>query len=494
LTEGKVRKQAKGEQESGSGGRLWGGRFSAGPAREVGEYTDSLAVDGRLYRHDIAGSSAHARMLAAAGIISAADGRALVKGLAAVRGELDAGTFAFQPGDEDIHTAVERRLSEIAGPAVGGKLHTGRSRNDQVALDLRLFTRGRIVELVDAAVGLQAALLKQARAHATAIMPAYTHLQRAQPSTVGHHLLAYVEMLQRDIERLQDAYRRVDVMPLGAAAATGSGLPLRREVVARELGFASVSHNSLDTVGDRDFVVEVESCCALMMVHLSRLGEEWVLWSTQEFAFVEIPDDYATGSSLMPQKKNPDVAELMRGKTGRVVGDLVATLVTLKGLPLAYNRDLQEDKQGLFDATDTALATLQIAAGLVARSTFQAARMAEAGSDPAMLATEVADYLVGKGVPFRKAHEVVGRAVAAAAARGNTLADLDLRTWQSLAPAFGPEGLAVLNAARALSSRKLTGSPGPAPVRRELARGVARLKRSRGWVAARRASTRARNG
>jgi argininosuccinate lyase len=464
------------------------------PAPDVAEYTDSLAVDRRLYPHDIAGSAAHARMLAAAGIISAADGRALVRGLDAVRRELDAGTFEFRPGDEDIHTAVERRLSEVAGAAVGGKLHTGRSRNDQVALDLRLFTRERLLELIDAAAALQAALLEQARSHATAIMPAYTHLQRAQPSTIGHHLLAYVEMLQRDVERLQDAYRRVDVMPLGAGAATGSSLPLRREAVARELGFAAVSHNSLDTVGDRDFVVEVESCCALIMVHLSRLGEEWVLWSTQEFAFVELPDDYATGSSLMPQKKNPDVAELMRGKTGRVVGDLVATLVTLKGLPLAYNRDLQEDKRGFFDATDTVLATLRIAAQLVARSTFQVARTAAAGSDPGMLATEVADYLVRRGVPFRKAHEVVGRAVATAAADGTTLAGLDLEAWQALEPAFGSDGLGVLDAGRALKGRRLAGSPGPVPVRRELARGVAMVRRSRDWVAARRGSMRPKSG
>jgi argininosuccinate lyase len=463
--------------------RLWGGRFSAGPAQQVADYTDSLAVDRRLYREDISGSVAHARMLAVAGIISAAEGRAIERGLAAVGREMDAGTFEFQPGDEDIHTAVERRLSEIAGPAVGGKLHTGRSRNDQVALDLRLFARGAIVALGESICELQAALLDQARAHLGDIIPAYTHLQRAQPTTIGHHLLAYVAMLQRDFERLRDAHVRADVMPLGSGAATGSSLPLRREMVARELGFGAVSENSLDAVSDRDFVVELESACALLMVHLSRLGEEWVLWSSQEFGFVELPDAYSTGSSLMPQKKNPDIAELIRGRSGRVIGDLVAMLTTLKGLPLAYNRDLQEDKQGLFDATDTALASLAIAAALVARSTFNVERAAVAGSDPAMLATEVADYLVRKGIPFRRAHEVVGLAVRQAASQGATLAGLGLATWRAIEPAFDADGLAALDTARALRSRTIPGSPGPRPLRQAITRATSALRRNRGWVA-----------
>ena len=467
------------------GARLWGGRFASGPAQQVAEYTDSLAIDRRLYREDIAGSVAHARMLAAAGIISAADGRAIERGLAKVRKEMDAGTFEFHPGDEDIHTAVERRLSEVTSAAVGGKLHTGRSRNDQVALDTRLFVRGRIVALAEATCELQEALLTQAGAHLAAIIPAYTHLQRAQPTTIGHHLLAYVAMLQRDVDRLRDAYARADVMPLGSGAATGSSLPLRREMVARELGFASLSENSLDAVSDRDFVVELESACALLMVHLSRLGEEWVLWSTQEFGFVELPDAYSTGSSLMPQKKNPDIAELMRGRAGRVVGDLVAMLTTLKGLPLAYNRDLQEDKQGLFDATDTALASVRMATQLVAQSTFNVERAAAAGSDPAMLATEVADYLVRQGIPFRRAHEAVGQAVRLAADRGVTLAELDLAEWQSIHPTFGAEGLAALDPARALRARTIAGSPGRAPLRRAVARATAGVRRNRHWLAGR---------
>ena len=469
--------------------RLWGGRFSTGPAQQVAAYTDSLAVDRRLYSEDIRGSLAHARMLAATGIISAAEGRAIERGLVKVGKEMAAGTFQFQPADEDIHTAVERRLSEVAGADVGGKLHTGRSRNDQVALDLRLFARGSILALGESICELQAALLDQARAHLGDIIPAYTHLQRAQPTTIGHHLLAYVAMLQRDFERLRDAHVRVEVMPLGSAAATGTSLPLRRDMVARELGFAAVSENSLDAVSDRDFVVELEAACALLMVHLSRLGEEWVLWSSQEFGFVELPDEYSTGSSLMPQKKNPDIAELMRGRSGRVIGDLVAMLTTLKGLPLAYNRDLQEDKQGLFDATDTALASLRIAAALVAFSTFKVERAAAAGSDPAMLATEVADYLVRKGIPFRRAHEVVGMAVRQAAAQGATLAGLGLAQWRSIEPAFDAEGLAALDPARALRSRTIPGSPGPRPLRQAIRGATAALERNRAWVARTSAAT-----
>ncbi|GAC1583731.1 MAG: argininosuccinate lyase [Candidatus Dormibacteria bacterium] len=465
--------------------RLWGGRFSAGPAQEVADYTDSLAVDRRLFREDIAGSMAHAEMLAAAGIITAAEGRGLRTGLKVVLRELEKGTFVFAPADEDIHTAVERRLSEVAGPAVGGKLHTGRSRNDQVALDLRLFARRRLLELGEATAVLRDALLAQASEHLADLLPAYTHLQRAQPTTIAHHLLAYVAMLERDFGRLRDAYGRADVMPLGSAAATGSSLPLRREMVAQRLGFEKLSPNSLDAVGDRDFIVEIEAACALLMIHLSRLGEEWVLWSSQEFGFVELPDAYSTGSSLMPQKKNPDIAELMRGKSGRVVGDLMAMLTTLKGLPLAYNRDLQEDKQGFFDATDTALSSLGIAAALVARSRFRLDRTADAASDPAMLATEVADYLVRSGVPFRHAHEVVGGAVRLAAERGGSLAELSLDDWQSLEPRFGRDGLEVLDARRAVQGRTLPGSPGPRPVRRGLSAAAAQVRRDRAWLATR---------
>jgi argininosuccinate lyase len=467
-------------------GQLWGGRFSAGPAGEVAAFTDSLSVDRRLFKEDVAGSIAHARMLAAAGIITAAEGRTLVRALRAARREIAEGHFEFAPGDEDIHTALERRVSEIAGPQVGGKLHTGRSRNDQVALDLRLFTRQRLVDLGQAIHDLRAALVARAEAHVEDLLPAYTHLQRAQPSSLAHHLLAYTAMLERDSGRLRDAYARVDVMPLGSGAVTGSGLPLRREQVARELGFAALSSNSLDAVGDRDFVVEVEAACALVMVHLSRLGEEWVLWSSQEFGFVELPDAYSTGSSLMPQKKNPDIAELIRGRSGRVLGDLVAMVTTLKGLPLAYNRDLQEDKGGLFDATDTALDCARMATAMVARSEFRLERMREAAGDPAMLATEVADHLVRRGVPFRRAHEVVGAAVRLAGARGTSLAGLRLADWQALEPAFDEAGLEVLDAHRAVRGRALPGSPGQWPVRRALSAARTALRRDQAWLAARR--------
>ena len=468
------------------GTTLWGGRFTGGPAGAMLAYTTSLPVDRRLYREDIAGSVAHVRMLAAAAIIPTADAQALVRGLAAVRKEMDAGTFAFTEADEDIHTAVERRLHELIGSDLAGKLHTGRSRNDQVALDLRMFAKGAILRTGDAVTRAQAALLKLAEAHRDAPMPAFTHMQRAQPTTLGHHLLAYVAMLQRDFDRLQDAFDRADIMPLGSGAATGSGLPLKREFVAKELGFGNITQNSLDAVSDRDFVVEIEAACALVMVHLSRLAEELVLWSGTEFGFVELPDDYATGSSLMPQKKNPDVPELVRGRTGRVIGSLVAMLTTLKGLPLAYNRDLQEDKAGFFDTVDVTEQSLDILARMLPRLQFNRERMAAAASDPALYATEVADYLVERGVPFREAHEAVGKAVKRAQSRRVTLADLDLEQWQAIHPAFDNGVLGLFDAASALGRRRLVGSPGPTPVRRALVRAAVAVKRNREWLRANR--------
>ncbi|HEV3231893.1 MAG TPA: argininosuccinate lyase [Candidatus Dormibacteraeota bacterium] len=466
--------------------RLWGGRFAGGPARAVQEFTDSLPVDRRLYRQDIAGSVAHARMLGVAGIIPVADAQALVRGLAQVRKEMDSGAFVFVETDEDVHTAVERRLHELLGPEVGGRLHTGRSRNDQVALDLRLYAKGAITDIGGAVTRLQAALLKLAHQHQADVMPAYTHLQRAQPTTLGHHLLAYVAMLQRDFDRLQDAHDRTDIMPLGSGAATGSSLPLRRDLVAQELDFTSISQNSLDAVSDRDFAVELMAACALVMVHLSRLAEEVVLWSTSEFGFLELSDDYATGSSLMPQKKNPDVPELVRGRAGRVFGHLTAMLTTLKGLPLAYNRDLQEDKEALFGSVDTTGACLDITARMLARATFRTDAMAAAGGDPALLATEVAEYLVRRGVPFREAHDVVGRAVRRAQQRRVPLSELTLEQWQSLHDAFDAEVLELFDPARALARREAAGSPGPRPLRRALARAAVAIKRNQEWLKANR--------
>jgi argininosuccinate lyase len=464
--------------------RLWGGRFGTGPSRAVEAFTSSLAVDRRLYREDIAGSVAHARMLGTAGIISRPDAQKLIKGLQAVRNEFDEGLFEFTDGDEDIHTAVERRLHELLGAEVGGKIHTGRSRNDQVALDLRMYAKNAIVETGGALCRLQAALVRLAGANLDTILPAYTHLQRAQPTTLAHHLLAYVAMLQRDFDRLQDAFDRTDIMPLGSGAVTGSSLSLQREVVAKALDFASISQNSLDAVSDRDFVVEIEAACALVMVHLSRLGEELVLWSSSEFGFIELPDDYATGSSLMPQKKNPDVPELVRGRTGKVIGELVAMLTTLKGLPLSYNRDLQGDKEGFFAAVDTTQECLEVLARMLPRLEIREARMAEAASDPALMATEVADYLVRKGVPFRRAHDVVGKAVRKAQSKKVTLAELELDVWKGLDGAFDADVADVFDARQALARRHTTGSAGPGPVKRALVRASLAVRRNRQWLAA----------
>ncbi|MHB8508234.1 MAG: argininosuccinate lyase [Candidatus Dormibacteria bacterium] len=479
------------DREPGSprpSGRLWGGAFASGPARAVEEFTSSLAIDRRLYREDIAGSIAHARMLGATGIIPAPDAHALVRGLVAVRREIEGGTFVFTDADEDIHTAIERRLHETLGPEVGGKLHTGRSRNDQVALDLRMYARGAIHALGTAVNRFEAVLLKLASEHLETMMPAYTHMQRAQPTTLAHHLLAYVAMLQRDFERLVDAYDRTDIMPLGSGAATGSSLPLRRESVATELGFAGISQNSLDAVSDRDFVVELMAACSLVMVHLSRLSEELVLWSTSEFGFIEIADDYTTGSSLMPQKKNPDVAELVRGRAGRVFGHLQAMLTTLKGLPLSYNRDLQEDKEGLFSCVDTTLACVDLTARMMGRVKFRTSVLAEAAADPALLATEVAECLVRAGVPFRRAHELVGVAVRRAATQRTTLAGLSLADWQEIDSVFTAEVPALFDAAGALRRRQGVGTPGPRPLARGLARAGVAVRRGSEWLKANRVS------
>ncbi|MGH7256549.1 MAG: argininosuccinate lyase, partial [Nitrospirales bacterium] len=351
----------RGPAERTPTGKVWAGRFRARTDRLVEAFTASVAFDQRLYAYDIEGSIAHAKTLGKAGVLAARDVSALVRGLHAVREELDDGRFPFRPEDEDIHMAIERRLTELIGP-VGGKLHTGRSRNDQVALDVRLYVRDVLVGLQDEIRLLQSSLLDQARRHVDVVMPGYTHLQRAQPILFAHHLLAYLEMLERDKARLQDASTRVKVLPLGSGALAGSNYPVDRQYTAKLLGFARVSENSLDAVSDRDFLVEVLAALAVLMMHMSRLSEELVLWSSSEFHFVELPDAFCTGSSMMPQKKNPDVPELVRGKTGRVYGHLMGLLTMLKGLPLSYNRDLQEDKEALFDAVDTVSASLAVLA------------------------------------------------------------------------------------------------------------------------------------
>jgi argininosuccinate lyase len=467
--------------------KVWEGRLGAVTSRRVEEYTSSLPLDRRLYAEDIDASLAHARMLRECGLITPADHRAISSGLRAIRREWERGEFAASPRDEDVHTAVERRLHELVG-APAGRLHTARSRNDQVATDLRLWCRRRSGELVLGCAALQEALIARAADHRSTPVPGYTHTQRAQVVSLAHHLLAHVEMLQRDLVRLQAAGRGADVLPLGSGALAGTTLPIDRELVRRDLGFAALSANSLDAVSDRDFVAELVFACAQLMVHLSRLSEEIVLWTTSEFGFAELPDDQATGSSLMPQKKNPDVLELARGRAGRVVGDLVALLTTLKGLPLAYNRDLQEDKQPLFDAVDTARSTLASLTDVVATIRFDTEAMRRAASDPMLLATDVAELLVARGMPFREAHVLVGGVVRDAIASGRSLAGLSAEEWRARSELFDEAVVRLFDVDAALRRRELPGGPGPRSVGHALARArrmVARTQASAATSSAR---------
>ena len=384
------------------------------------------------------------------------DASAIIRGLGEVRAEIDAGRFPFAPEDEDIHMAIERRLIELIGP-VGGKLHTGRSRNDQVALDIRMYLRDALGSVLGKVKRFQRALLDQARRHLDVVMPGYTHLQRAQPVLFAHHLLAYVEMLERDKGRMRDALPRLDVMPLGSGALAGTNFLVDRSYVARLLGFTAVTENSLDAVSDRDFAAEVLAALSILMMHLSRLSEELVLWSSQEFHFVELPDGFCTGSSMMPQKKNPDVPELVRGKTGRVYGHLLALLTTLKGLPLSYNRDLQEDKEALFDALDTVTASVDVYTELIKGLTVQRPAMARAASSGYVLATELADYLVVKGIPFRQAHETVGRLVRACLDRKRDLRELTLADLRTFSDRFEKDALDVLTVEGAIERKAQIG-------------------------------------
>lgn len=456
--------------------KLWQGRLGAATDASVERYTTSVDIDRRLHAEDIAQSLAHVRMLRRVGLIDDAQLEVVEDGLRRAGEELRTGSFRFTVADEDIHSAVERRLHELAGP-VAGVLQTGRSRNDQVATDLRMFSKRACVDLARAALALQSALLVRADEHRETVMPAYTHLQRAQPVTLAHHLLAYVEMLARDADRLLDARRRADVLPLGSGAVAGSTLPLDRDAVAADLGFAAVSANSIDAVCDRDFAVEVCSACALVMVHCSRLGEEIVLWMSREFSFAALPDTHATGSSLMPQKKNPDVAELVRGRSARVIGDVTALLTLLKGLPLSYNRDLQEDKQPLFDAVDTTAATLDVLAGAVAVLRFDQAALRRAAADPATLATDAAEFLVRRGIAFREAHEIVGSLVRRTDAEGRTLANLTLDEWQAASPRFDAGVLALIDVDAAPQRRTTAGGPAAESVARQITEARARAER-----------------
>jgi argininosuccinate lyase len=456
--------------------QLWSGRFREALDPAVKEFTASLAFDKRLALYDVQGSLAHARMLGARAILSKRDVAAIERGLARVRREIESGRFEWSPDDEDVHFAIERRLTALAGEA-GKRLHTARSRNDQVATDLRLWLRAEIDAADKQLAALIRALLAQAARHAALIMPGYTHLQVAQPVTFGHHLLAYVAMLERDRERLADCRRRTNRLPLGAAALAGTTFAIDRERVARELGFEGLAENSLDAVSDRDFAIEFCACAALVMVHLSRLAEELVLWASPRFGFVRLPDRYCTGSSIMPQKKNPDVPELVRGKSGRVFGSLVALLALMKGQPLAYNKDNQEDKEPLFDAADTLKACLGIFAGLVADLVPVPRAMRAAALEGHATATDLADYLVRKGVAFRDAHEIVARAVREAERSGVDLAQLAFSKLQSFSSKIGRDAKSVLTLEGSVAARDHIGGTAPAQVRQAISRARKRLAR-----------------
>ena len=455
------------------------GRFTGGPAADVAQFTESISFDWRLWKHDIQGSLAHATMLQKIGVLTRSELSAIIKGLNQIGREIAAGKFSWKPELEDVHMNIEAELTRRV-PA-GAKLHTARSRNDQVALDVRLWLRDEITALLGEIAGLQRALVSLGEKNAGVIIPGYTHLQRAQPVYFAHHLLAYVEMLERDCERLWDCHSRVNVCPLGSGAIAGSTLPLKREFVARLLGFVNdggevqLTQNSMDGVSDRDFLIEFSAAAALLAIHFSRLAEDVILWAGTEFNFIKIADAYTTGSSLMPQKKNPDIAELARGKTGRVVGNLMALLTLLKGLPMTYNRDLQEDKERVFDTADTVRATTRLLDAMLRNTTVNKAACAAAASDPALLATDLADYLVRKGMPFRQAHQVVGAVVALAEKAGKPLNQVTLAEFQSVDKTFGRDALGVFDLQRAMAKRNITGAPGTKEVAKQLAKWRERL-------------------
>ncbi len=453
---------------SNSSEALWGGRFKSGAAERLRDYTESVSFDWNLYRHDIAGSMAHAKMLLKIGVLTKTELADILKGLGEIRKEIDRGEFKWSIEREDVHMNIEAALTERY-PA-GAKLHTGRSRNDQVATAVRLWLKDQIAENQAAITALQTALVTWAARDFAVVIPGYTHLQRAQPVLLAHHLLAYVEMLERDFDRLADCARRADVLPLGSGAIAGSTLPLDRAYVGKLLGFAKISENSMDAVSDRDFLVEYNAAAALIAVHISRLSEDLILWSTAEFHFIRIGDAYTTGSSLMPQKKNPDIAELGRGKSGRVIGNLVALLTLIKGLPMTYNRDLQEDKERLFDTAKTIQNSLLIFAEMLGHIDVDAEACRRASADPLLLATDLADWLVRQGVPFRNAHHLVGAAVALAEEKKIPITEISMADWKKLSPMFNKGALEVFSLEKGLSSRTTHGSPNPKLVKRQLTR------------------------
>lgn len=446
---------------------MWSGRFTAKTDHLTEDFNASIAVDGRMYRQDIQGSIAHARMLAEQGIISREERDLIVSGLEAIREELEAGKLQFAVEAEDVHMNIETFLTARIGD-VGKKLHTARSRNDQVALDVRLYLRDEMLEIRKLILNLQQVLVGLAHAHIDTIMPGYTHLQKAQPINLAHHLLAYFEMLRRDLDRLDDCNKRMNYMPLGSGALAGTGFNLDRDRVKEELGFAHLTRNSLDAVSDRDFALEFCSFASILMMHLSRFSEELIIWSSEEFSFIEMDDAFSTGSSIMPQKKNPDLAELVRGKTGRVYGDLMALLTIMKSLPLAYNKDMQEDKEALFDAIDTVKKCLLVFAPMLQTARFNTDQMAAAAQGGFTNATDLADYLAGKGLPFRHAHEVVGKTVLYCIERRKMLEELTMAEFQNFNPLIGEDIFNYLDVRACVRRRKVTGAPAPERVKEAL--------------------------
>lgn len=459
--------------------KLWAGRFSEQTAPMVEKFTASIHVDRRLYAYDIQGSIAHCKTLAKASILSADEANDLIQGLEKIKAEIDQGVFEYRDDLEDIHMHIESRLAGIAGQAAQ-KLHTARSRNDQVALDVRLYLRDTVAALIELLLELQNILVDLARQHLQTVLPGYTHLQRAQPILLAHHLMAYYEMFARDAERLQDGLARINVMPLGSAALAGTPHPIDRKYTAGLLGFETVSANSVDAVSDRDFIIEFLAAASICMMHLSRLSEELIIWSSAEFGFIELPDAFATGSSIMPQKKNPDVAELVRGKTGRVFGNLMAMLTVMKSLPLAYNRDMQEDKTALFDAADTLGACLQIYIQLLPNIRFNTANMQKAASRGYLNATDLADYLVTKGMPFREAHHCVGQIVNFALKHNKEIQELSLKQLQQYAPRIAADVFDQLEPRQMIERRASIGGTATAAVKAAISQAQKKLKKSAG--------------
>lgn len=456
--------------------KLWGGRFTKETNQLVEKFTASIEFDQKLALEDIEGSLAHVEMLGSCGIIPAEDVEQIKKGLTSIREKVLNHEVSFSVEDEDIHMNIERMLIEEIGP-VGGKLHTGRSRNDQVATDMHLYLRNQTKEIIELIRFVQEAIISQAKQHVETILPGYTHLQRAQPISFAHHLLAYFWMLERDKERLQDSLKRINWSPLGAGALAGTTFPIDRQFSAKQLGFETVYPNSLDAVSDRDFILEFLSIASILMMHISRLSEELVLWSSQEFQFVELDDSFCTGSSIMPQKKNPDVPELLRGKTGRVYGNLIGLLTTLKGLPLAYNKDLQEDKEGMFDTVETLAGSLQLLAPMIETMTVKRENMYKAVSQDYSNATDLADYLAGKGIPFREAHEIIGRIVLYAIQHDKYLLDLSLGEYRNFSGAFEEDIFEVLQPKNVVAARNSYGGTGFSQVETQLNLAIEKLEK-----------------